>query len=66
MVLFCRNTTIAYNHQHPSMATFFVLSRPSSCQNFPVEGKIGVHYTLWDHILFTGCALKQLYKFFLS
>jgi hypothetical protein len=51
-LLFRRNTIITYNHQHPSMATFVVLSRPSSDQNFPVEGTIRVHYTLWDHILF--------------
>ena len=33
-----------------------VSSRPSSGQHFPVEGTIGVHYTLWGPILFTGCA----------
>jgi len=35
---------------------FYVSSRPSSDQYFPVEGTNGVHYALWDSILFTGCA----------
>jgi len=25
MVLFLQNTTVAYNHKHPSMATYFGL-----------------------------------------
>jgi len=33
-----------------------VSSKPSSDQYFPVEGTIGVHYTFWDPIMFTGCA----------
>ena len=33
-----------------------VFSRPSSGQYFAVEGTVGAHYTLWDPILFTGCA----------
>jgi len=37
-----------------------VFSRPSSGQNFSVECTIGAHCTLWDPILFTGCAYKRL------
>jgi len=37
-----------------------VLSRPSSGHHFPVEGTVGVHYTLWDPILCTGCSSKQI------
>jgi hypothetical protein len=33
-----------------------VFSRPSSGQYFPVEGTIDAHYTLWDPMLFIGCA----------
>jgi len=49
MVLFHRNT----KKKHTITSTLVwlhvsVFPRPSSGQNFSVQGTIGVHYTLWD------------------
>ena len=61
--------SVKTQQQHTIISTLvwlhvLFLSRPSSGQYFPAEGTFGVHYTVWDLILFTGCVYKNNYKSF--
>jgi len=46
MAFFCRNTKIAYNHQHSSMATcfgvFYIIFRPILIYSIPVKSSINI------------------------